>query len=243
MRLGCRFMPRRTWLPLIIALFCLPSLVGAAELVGGIEPQMKEDELLQLVKQGGYVIYFRHGATTKTGEKTVEKQDLGNCAIQRNLSAEGRELTKQMGQAIKHLQIPIGAVYNSPYCRCVDTAKNLFGKSKNSDALHFAIHTTRVQSEESTQQLLEMLATPTASGKNTAIVSHTANLKAAVGILPRPEGVAHVFKPEGGGKFSYLGLIMPDTWITSQPSGVASDEDSKGEGWFSSIGRWFSSLF
>jgi len=34
-----------------------------------------------------------------------------------------------MGAAIKRLQIPIGEVYSSPYCRCVDSAMNLFGKA------------------------------------------------------------------------------------------------------------------
>ena len=242
MRLGRPFTYGVKLLPLILALFCLPALVGAAELIGGTEPQMKEDELVQILKQGGHVVYFRHGPTTKTGEKTVEKQDLGNCAVQRNLSAEGQEQTKAMGEGIKRLQIPIGEVYSSPYCRCVDTAMNLFGRHKTSDALHFAIHTSREDSKKSTDDLLKMLATQPPAGKNTMVVSHTANLKAAVNIFPRPEGVAHVFKPEGNGKFSYLGLIMPETWANSAPAGAVS-EDGKGKGFFGSIKSWFSSLF
>jgi phosphohistidine phosphatase SixA len=243
MHIGRQIIRRSTFLPLIIGLLCLPSFTGAAEFVGGTEPHMKEEALLQALQQGGYVIYFRHAATTMTGEKTVEKQDLDNCALQRNLSPEGKAQSKAMGAAIKRLQIPIGHVYTSPYCRAVDTAMNLFGKAEKSDALHFAIHITRVQHEENTRQLLDMLATKPAPGMNTAIVSHTANLNAAVKIFPRPEGVAHVFKPEGNGNFSYVGMIMPETWITSQPSSLANKTKGKDQGWFSSISRWFSSLF
>jgi phosphohistidine phosphatase SixA len=242
MRIGRQTNPRKKILPLMIGLLCLPSFIAAAELIGGTEPQMKEDALIQVLKQGGYVLYFRHGATNNTGEKTVESKDLDNCAIQRNLSPEGKAQSKSMGAAIKRHQIPIGTVYTSPYCRCVDTAMNLFGKAKKSEALHFAIHTSRVQNEESTQQLLEMLATKPLAGMNTAIISHTANLNSAVKIFPRPEGVAHVFKPEGNGHFSYLGLIMPETWITSQPS-MANTAQKKNQGWFNSISEWFSSIF
>jgi phosphohistidine phosphatase SixA len=242
MRIGRHIEVRRKFLPFIIGLLCFPSFIAAAELVGGIEPQVKEEALLKLLKQGGYVLYFRHGATNETGEQTVESKDLDNCAIQRNLSPEGKAQTKSIGATIKRLQIPFGDIYTSPYCRCVDSAMNLFGKAKKSDALHFAIHTTRVQNEESTKQLLEMLATKPAFGMNTAIVSHTANLNAAVKIFPRPEGVAHVFKPEGKGTFSYVGLIRPETWIASQPS-MANSSEGSGQRWFNAIGKWFSSLF
>lgn len=244
MRIGRRIIHRMKCLLLMMGLLCLPAFVGAAELVGSTEPKMQEEALIQALKQGGYVIYFRHGATDKVGEKTVEKNDLGNCSIQRNLSPEGRAQTKAIGAAIKRHQIPVGDVYTSPYCRCVDTAMNMFGKGEKSDALHFAIHTTRVQHEESTQKLLEMLAAQPPAGINTAIVSHTANLNAAVKIFPRPEGVAHVFKPQGDKKFSYVGLILPETWITSQTSGLAGNAEKEGnEGWFSSISKWFGSFF
>ena len=244
MHFGRQLIYKIKCLPFMLGLLCLPTFIGAAELVGGIEPKMQEEALIQALKQGGYVVYFRHGTTSKVGENNVEKKDLDNCSIQRNLSPEGRAQTKAMGAAIKRHQIPVGDVYTSPYCRCVDTAMNLFGKSEKSDALHFAVHTTRVQHEESTQQLLDMLATIPPPGLNTAIVSHTANLNSAVKIFPRPEGVAHVFKPQGEGRFSYIGLILPETWITSQTSGLANNIDAeKEEGWFSSISRWLSRIF
>ena len=56
-----------------------------------------------------------------------------------------------------------------------------------------------------------MLRTPPPNGTNTVIVSHTANLKEAVGIWPKPEGVIHVFKPRQDQSI-YVGKITPNAW-------------------------------
>lgn len=117
---------------------------------------------------------------------------------------------------------------------------NLFGKGEKSDALHFGIHTSKTEREENTQRLLEKLATPPRARMNTALVSHTSNLNSAVQIFPRPEGVAHVFKPEGRGTFSYVGMVLPETWINSKPLPSADQAGENKEGWLSSIKQWFS---
>ena len=231
----------KVWFMSLCFLLCISTVAGAAVLIGDIEPKIEGEKLIQALKRGNYVIYFRHGITNKVGEKNVEKKDLDNCLIQRNLSPEGRAQTKEIGMAVKRHRIPIGDVYTSPYCRCVDTAINLFGKGEKSDALHFALHTSKAEREEITEQLLEMLATPPQAGTNTALISHTANLNSAVKIFPQPETVAHVFKPEGEGKFSYVGMVMPEMWLTNTTDDLTVEE--KNEGWLNSIRTWFSSLF
>ena len=114
--------------------------------------------------------------------------------------------------AFKQHQIPVGKTYSSPYCRCLDTAKNIFGKAETSDALHFALHLPKSKRGVSAKQLRVMLATPPKAGTNTAMVSHTGNLKEAVNIWPKKEGEAHIFKPEGNDTFSYVGMMSPDAW-------------------------------
>jgi hypothetical protein len=117
----------------LAGLLCLlgaPDCLFAGQLIGDTVPQLQGQELINALKQGGYVIYFRHGITGKTGEKEVADQDLDNCATQRNLSAEGQAQTKTIGAAFTQLQIPVGEVYSSPYCRCLDSAKNMFGKAQ-----------------------------------------------------------------------------------------------------------------
>lgn len=220
-----------------------PGVLAAAQLVGETAPKLSGEGLVNALKKGGYVIYFRHGETSNIGDKDVADTDLGNCALQRNLSAGGQSQTKAIGQAFKALQIPVSHVYSSPYCRCLDTAKNIFGKVQKSSALHFAVQLDNVQRDKATGQLLELLGTQPPAGTNVALISHTANLQEAVGIWPKPEGVAHIFKPEKDGQFSYVGMMLPEAWTHVAAAIVDSASTSSDKGWFTTVKQWFSGLF
>ena len=236
----------RTLKHCVLSLLCLlsaPGVLSAAQLVGDTTPKQSGQQLINELKKGGYVIYFRHGDTSNTGEKDVEDKDLGNCAIQRNLSDEGRVQTKAIGAAFRKLQIPISQVYASPYCRCVDTAKNIFGKVQKSSALHFAIHLDNAQRGNATTQLLGLLGTRPQPGTNTALISHTANLQEAVGIWPKPEGVAHIFKPDDGGQFSYVGVMPPEAWTHGAALAAQGTSEASAPGWFTTFKQWLVSFF
>jgi phosphohistidine phosphatase SixA len=163
------------------------------------------------LRKGGFVIYFRHGSTDQTGPDD-EAADLMKCETQRNLSAEGREQAAQIGKAFQALRIPVGPVTTSPFCRCKDTAKLAFGRFTVNDDLYFAIGTDAGKTKRFTESLRRMLSTPPAKGTNAVIVSHTANLREAAGIWPKPEGVAYVFRPLPGGKFEAIAMILPEDW-------------------------------
>ena len=205
-------MPKLTALAIALALAGGPAVATAGQLVGDTQPKLTGTALVRELKKGGHIIFFRHGPTTDFREKDLADADLEKCELQRPLSDEGRSLTKKIGESFKHLQIPIGVAYSSPYCRCVDTATNIAGKVLKSRALHFAIHLRTSDRATVTAQLLDMLGTAPAAGTNTIMVSHTANLQEAVGIWPKPEGVAHVFKPGSGGQFTYVGAMTPEAW-------------------------------
>ena len=204
----------------------VPGVAGQLE--GDTQPKLSGTALIKELKKGGYIVYFRHGITADFGEKDVADAELGDCTRQRNLSEEGRRQTKSIGQTFQQLEIPIGHVYSSPYCRCVETAKNLFGKAEKTKALHFAIHLRTAERATVTSQLLDLLGTPPRPGTNTAMVSHTANLQEAVGVWPKPEGVAHIFKPGTNGQFTYVGMMHPDAWIAE------AKRFGGRQGWFTS---------
>ena len=126
---------------LAIGLFALsgPGLVFAGDSTVTPSLDWPERRWPGGIQKGGYIIFFRHGMTMEFTEKDVTDANLDNCQIQRNLSEEGRTQTRQIGEAFRRLQIPIGDAYSSPYCRCLETAKNIFGKAEKSKALHFAI--------------------------------------------------------------------------------------------------------
>lgn len=181
------------------------ATAAAADRLPGLSPVLDE------LRKGGLVIYFRHGSTEQGGAKD-ETADLAKCETQRNLSAAGREQATQIGAAFRTLQIPVGTVLTSPFCRCKDTAKLAFGRFTVDNDLFFAIRVGAEETKRLTQSLRRMLSTTPPAKTNTVLVSHTANLREAAGIWPKPEGVAYVFRPLPGGRFEPVAVILPGEW-------------------------------
>jgi broad specificity phosphatase PhoE len=167
--------------------------------------------VLRELRKGGLVIYFRHGPTNQTGSND-EAADVLKCETQRNLSDAGREQATQIGNAFRELRIPVGTVTTSPFCRTKDTAKLAFGRFTVDNDLYFAIGADVGETKRFTESLQRRLSTPPAQASNTVIVSHSANLREATGIWPKPEGVAYVFRPLSGGKFEAIAMILPEDW-------------------------------
>ena len=98
--------------------------VAAAQTTPGLEGLA----LVESLRKGGYNIYFRHAATDWSQNDQVSKAgDWTSCDPNkmRQLSAIGRKTAGIVGEAIRALQIPIGQVLASPYCRTVETARNM----------------------------------------------------------------------------------------------------------------------
>ena len=83
--------------------------------------------LVASLKDGGYVIVFRHGATDDS-QKDVYPFKFDDMAAQRQLSEAGREMARQLGAALKKLGVPIGEIYTSRLNRAVETGKLLAGR-------------------------------------------------------------------------------------------------------------------
>jgi phosphohistidine phosphatase SixA len=177
-------------------------------------PLQTLDAVLDELRKGGLVIYFRHGITEQTGPKD-EAADLAVCATQRNLSAEGRDQAAQIGKAFHALGITVGTVTTSPFCRCRDTAKLAFGRFTVNNDLYFAIDTDAERTKQLAGALRRTLSTPPLAGTNAVIVSHTANLREAAGIWPKPEGVAYVFRPLPGGRYEVVARVSPEEWVAA----------------------------
>jgi len=173
------------------------------------------DELIDALRRGGLTLYFRH-AKTDHGIDDQHPVDLSDCSTQRNLSQEGRVQAMQVADAVARLGIEIDDVLSSPFCRCRDTAQLAFGRYRVDDHLYFAVVVDREQRARQSEWLREMLSTPPAAGTNRVIVAHTANLREATGIWPKPEGVAWVIRPKGSGQYQALGKIEPSFWPTAK---------------------------
>ena len=84
-------------------------------------------ELISALKQGGYVIVFRHGATDDS-QRDIYPFKFDDMKAQRQLSEQGRDMARQIGAAFRKLGIPIGEIYTSRLNRAVETGKLLSGK-------------------------------------------------------------------------------------------------------------------
>jgi len=73
-------------------------------------------DLLQMLRAGGYVIVFRHGATYPDQADT-DPLNLGNIAQQRQLNDKGRADAKVVGEAFKGAGVPVGKSYSTRWAR------------------------------------------------------------------------------------------------------------------------------
>jgi phosphohistidine phosphatase SixA len=176
-----------------------------------LQPRLEGQELIEALRQGGLVILMRHMSTDSfvPGEGTHDDQ---NCASQRNLDERGKQEAREVGAALKSLGIPIGSVLTSPYCRCVDTGKLVFGKGTTSPDLAVFDELSGEEKEARGKLLRSLLNTAPTDGLNTVMITHTGTLLYSFGLETRPEGIAHIFRPAEFGNAIYLGRVTPEQW-------------------------------
>jgi broad specificity phosphatase PhoE len=176
-----------------------------------------QTQLVPDLLQGGYVIYFRHGTKGKTAGTVAQlPTNLKQCLIpDEPLTEAGITMMKTIGTSFEKLKIPIGKVYSSPVCRCVQSAWYGFKQVEVRPELYGIIpEGTKNQAalnEKWAMILRRMLSTVPAKGTNTILVAHSSNMSALVG-LSLAEGEAAVFKPDGKGGFSYVERLKAEDW-------------------------------
>lgn len=130
-----------------------------------------------LLRAGGVVVMLRHGLTTPgTGDPDGFRP--GVCSTQRNLSDEGREQSRRIGDWFRRHGLVPAAVRSSAWCRCRDTAQLAFG----SHTLWPAIDSTFGTSEAAAR--LPVIAQALAKlprGSFEVWVTHQVNITSATG--------------------------------------------------------------
>jgi phosphohistidine phosphatase SixA len=167
------------------------------------------------LRRGGYVVALRHAATDRTA--TDMTADLRDCSLQRNLNAEGRRQARAIGGAFRRLEIPVGRVLASPFCRTRDTARLAFGHLRPSRALLSAdFFGDGDAAERRRGGLRRLLAQPPRRGTNTVLVSHEAAIDAAAGVTV-DEGEAVIVAPGRGSRgFEIVTTVEADAWDRSE---------------------------
>ena len=178
--------------------------------------QIIDQELIASLRSGGYTIYFRHAQTDWTqSDHIVRRGDWTSCDSTRvrQLSAEGRQTAIAVGQAIRELQIPIGRVLSSPYCRTVETARlmRIGPVTTTDDVMNLRVAEYFGGREAIVERARALLSTPPEVGTNTVIVAHGNVAREATPVYPgEAEGI--VVRAHGNGEFSVVSRVTPSQW-------------------------------
>jgi len=198
-----------------LALLVIGLLVTSA----GGQQTVSPGEIVKSLRDGGYVIVLRHGAT-HPDQADTDPLNLDNVAKQRQLNDKGRADAKAVGEVLRTAAIRIGKSYSSRFQRAVETARLIGGKDPQT-TLDITEGGQVVSPNENTRRAQALRALVSAmpdAGTNTLIVSHKPNIIDAFGKdwFEIREGEASIFKPEGSGKATLVGKIQITQWATAK---------------------------
>src|SRR5918996_1668484 len=147
-------------------------------------------ELLNRLREGGYVLYLRH-TSTDFSQNDSRMTSYEDCASQRNLTDRGRDEARAIGEHVKRLKIPIGEVLASPFCRTMETARLAFGRATaTNDVRGGPVEAARYE------PLRKLLSSAVPKGTNRVISSHGNPFAALAGPPYLAEGEIAVVRPE-----------------------------------------------
>lgn len=160
-------------------------------------------KLASALRQGGYVIYFRHTATDFS-RTDAGMRDYADCNQQRMLSSQGRSQARDIGRRIAALKLPPVQAQASPMCRTLETAQLMFGRATSTNAL-------REGAAGDYPGLKPLLADGVPAGSNRWLVGHGTPFRAVAGPPHLAEGEAAILRPEGG-RWTVVARVLPQEW-------------------------------
>jgi len=198
----------RRWLAVGL-LLALPSPAGAESLAG--------NDLLQALRQGGFVIYFRHAATEwSQQDRLTSAGEWRSCEPDhmRQLSEEGRRTAERIGIALRRLAVPVSRVLSSEYCRTRETALRLgLGPVETTrDVMNLKAADFVGGRDAVIERFRQRLSEQPLPGTNIVIVGHGNVVQAATGAYPAEAGAA-IFRPRVGGRPELVSAVDPGEWI------------------------------
>jgi len=199
-----------TLLPLLVAWAGqAPAACAQAVAAGSARVELEGRDLLEALRGGGFILYFRH-TSTDFGQSDDRMSGYEDCATQRNLTDRGRAEARALGADLRTLGIPIGDVLASPFCRTMETAQLIFGRAAATPAVRGG--SAQPDSPARYAALRELLAAPVPRGANLAIASHGNPYRAVAGGPYLMEGEAAVIEPRGTDGFRVVARVRKDEW-------------------------------
>ena len=199
----------------IVGMIWFCAFLTISSLPAGSQSAPPQTEWISALRDGGYVIVFRHGATFQDQADT-DPLNPSNVAKQRQLNDDGRALAKSIGESVHRLRIPVGQIHTSLFQRAIDTGALLgFGDVKASaDYTEGGLVVTPIENTRRAAALRTIAGTTPLSGTNIIVVTHKPNILDAFGKdwFDVREGEASVFKPDGHGGYKPIVRIQAGDW-------------------------------
>ncbi len=171
--------------------------------------------LIERLREGGLVIYMRHGATDARIPDQIPV-DLDDCGSQRPLTQAGRDSLDEIGRNFAKLGLPYERPISSPFCRAKESAERVFGLPIEVDVtLRYTAAMPTAEKAPAVMRTRELVSLPVETpGSNRVVVAHGPNMAEIMDYLP-PEATLIIFKPLGlehPPGFEYLASIEPIDW-------------------------------
>ena len=129
-----------------------------------------DQNLITKFQEGGKLIFIRHAYAPGSGDPN--NFNLNDCSTQRNLSAEGREQARYIGEFFTKNKIAIDKVLSSEWCRCKETAKIAF-KDFSTNSFLNSFYSSKYEKNKIKQiKALKNFTKNFKSNKNLILVTH-----------------------------------------------------------------------
>lgn len=179
------------------------------------QPILPTTEHLRLLRQGGLVVYMRHGSSDARRPDQLPVS-LNDCSTQRPLTEAGRKYLDQMARDVALLKLPYQGVISSPFCRVEESARRVFNEPVLVDVLlRYTAAMPEAEKRPAIERTRHWLSLPVQEpGLNRVVVAHGPNLAELMNYLP-PEGTLLIFRPLGldtRPSFEYLASVAPTQW-------------------------------
>ncbi|MBP2315723.1 histidine phosphatase family protein [Azospirillum soli] len=159
--------------------------VVMAMLIGVAAASFAQDITAAELRAGdvaGLVVLMRHAEAPGIGDPAGFRLD--DCATQRNLSEDGRQQARRIGERLRRLGIRKIAVYSSQWCRCLETARLLgVGAVREMPAIN-SFFGRNGERDAQMAELRRFLAGLPAGGPPVVLVTHQVVVTALTGVHP-----------------------------------------------------------
>jgi len=167
-----------------------------------------EETVWSLLQQGKAVALVRHAIAPGNGDPS--HFSITDCSTQRNLSEEGHQQARQIGDLVRKNGIAQAEVFTSQWCRCVDTANGFdLGFVEPLPFLN-SFYQDRSTEGEQTDSLLKWITLRLENPNNdphlaALLVTHQVNITGLTGVFPSSGELVFVGLEQG--KLTVFGTV------------------------------------